>query len=83
MVVVSKLADFLDFGSSPAESIEDLFDSGSLLHGDDSKLVFFVHPYKESLGCIMENSSSRWPVSVQTTCLEESISLFEEEVVIN
>ena len=53
------------------------------MHGDDSKLVFFVDPYKEGLVVVVEDSSSLRPVTVETTCIQESVSFFEEEVVSN
>ena len=75
MIIVREFTNgFNGFGSS-AESIEDLFDTSSFLHRDDSELIFFVDPDEESLGIIVEDSSTRWPVSVQVACFEESISL--------
>ena len=75
MVVMSKLADSFDFGSSSAESVENLNDTGSLLHGDDSKLILFVDPDEEGLGVVVEDTSAGWPVSVEIACFEESVSL--------
>jgi hypothetical protein len=46
-------------------------------------LILFVDPDKERLGSVMENSSSRWPVSVQIASFKESISLLEKEMVVN
>ena len=83
MVIVSKLGFLLDSGSSLRKSSEDSQDVGSLLHGNDSQLIFFVHPNKESFCIVMENTSASWPVPVQTTGFKESISLFEKEVVFN
>jgi len=53
------------------------------LHGDDSKLILFIDPHKEGLFFIMEDTSSIWPVSIQTTGLKEPISLLEEEVILD
>ena len=53
------------------------------MHGDDSKLVFFVDPDKEGLVVVVEDSSSLRPVTVEATCIQESVSFFEEEVVSN
>jgi hypothetical protein len=44
-------------------------------------LILFVYPHKESLGIIVEDSSARWPVSVQSTGFKEPVSFFEKEVV--
>jgi len=75
MVIVSKFANSFDVFGSSAESGEHLSDVGTLLHRDDSELILLVDPDKESLGIIVENTSTRWPVSVETARLEESVSL--------
>ena len=74
MVIVCELGDLLNGLSSSAKSIKDLFDTSSFLHGDDSKLIFFVDPNEESFGIIVEDTSTRWPVSVQVACFKESVS---------
>jgi hypothetical protein len=58
MVVVRELADLFDLRSSSAESGEDFRDTGSLLHGDDSKLILLINPDEESLGIVVENTSA-------------------------
>jgi hypothetical protein len=83
MCIVREFANCLNVSSGSRKSIENLSNSSSWLHGYDSKLVFFVNPNEESLSVIMEDTSTRWPVSVEVTCLQESISLFEKEMVIN
>jgi hypothetical protein len=50
--------------ASCAESSEDFSNVSVFLHGDDSKLIFFIAPDEESLLVIQENTSARWPVSV-------------------
>ena len=62
-------------GGGSAKSIENLSDTGSLLHRDDSELILLINPDEESLGIIVEDASSGWPVSVETTGLEESVTL--------
>jgi len=66
-----------------AESIENFDDTGILLHRNNSKLILFVDPDKEGLGVVMEDTSTGWPVSVEIACIQESVSLFEKEVVFN
>jgi hypothetical protein len=75
VLVVGELALGLDGGGTSAESVEDLGDVSTLLHGDDSKLILFVDPDEESLSFVVEDTSSVWPLSVEVACLEESISL--------
>jgi len=71
----------LEMSNGSAESIENLKDTGSILHGNDSELIFFIDPDEESLGVIMEDTSTGWPVSVKVASSQESVSLFEEEMI--
>ena len=48
----------LEMFRGSAESIENFNDTSSILHGNDSKLILFVNPDEESLGFIMEDTSS-------------------------
>jgi hypothetical protein len=75
MSIVRELGDLLNGGGSSAESIEDFADTSSFLHGDDSELIFFINPNEESLGLVVEDTSTGWPVSVQVACFKESVSL--------
>ena len=74
VVIVTELGHGLDVCNSSAQSLEDGSDIGSLLHGDDSELILLVHPHKEGFCIIVEDSTTRRPVPVDTTCLKESIS---------
>jgi len=58
MVVLGELALFFDGLSGSAESVEDLLDSGSLLHGDDSELILFIYPDKERFSFIVEDTTT-------------------------
>jgi hypothetical protein len=75
MLIVRELADGLDVSGSSAESVENFEDTSSWLHRDDSELILFVDPDEESLGVVVEDTSSGWPVSVKVACLQESVSL--------
>ena len=66
---MSKLALPFNLLGGSAESIENFTDSSSLLHGDDSELIFFINPNEESLSSIVEDTSAAWPVSVEVACL--------------
>jgi len=66
MGVVGELSFSFNEAGSLRESRENSSDIGSLLHGDDSKLIFFVNPDEESLGIVMEDSSTLWPVSLES-----------------
>ena len=83
MLIVGESGNFFNFTCGNGKSSEDGANVGTLLHRDDSKLVLFVYPDKESLLIVVENASSLRPVSVETACIKESISLFKEEVIGN
>ena len=44
-------------------------------------MILFVDPDEESLLIVVEYASSFGPVSVKTTCIQEPVAFFEEEVV--
>ena len=67
MVVVSELAILFNLGSSSTESLENGSDVSTWLHGNDSQLILFVDPDEESLRIVMEDTSARWPVSIEAT----------------
>ena len=75
MLIVGELADGFDVSGSSAESVEDLKDTSSLLHGDDSELILLIDPDEESLGVVVEDTAARGPVAVETAGLEETVTL--------
>ena len=83
MLIMRKLSNFFNLGTSSAKPIEDFLEVSSVLHGYDSQLIFFIHPYQECLIIVMENSSTIGPVSIQTYSFQESITFLEKEVIIN
>ena len=50
-------------GEAITEACEDLLHIASLLHRDDSGVIFLVHPDEEILLLIVPDSSSIWPIS--------------------
>lgn len=58
----------LEMGNGFAESFENFEDSRVLLHRNNSELILLVNPDKECLGIVMEDTSTRWPVSVKVAC---------------
>merc|ERR1719322_1156344 len=55
----------------------------SLLHGNDSELIFFIDPDKECFGFVVEDTTAFGPVTFHTSYLQVWISRHEEEVVID
>jgi hypothetical protein len=44
MLIVGEFGLGLDLGGSDGESLEDLLNVGSILHGDDSELILLIDP---------------------------------------
>lgn len=68
-------------GGSLGQSCENGTNVGSLLHRDDSELVFFVDPNEEGLLVVVEDTSAFWPIPVEIAGIKETVTLFKEEVV--
>ena len=81
MLVVSKAGNLLDLSASLRESCKNGTNIGTWLHRDDTKLILFIDPDKESLIVVVENTTAFWPVAVKTTGFKDTISLFKEEVI--
>jgi len=60
-----------------------LTDVGTLLHGDDSKLILLVDPDQESLVVVVENTSGLGPLTLKTAGLEVLVATLEEEMIVN
>ena len=78
---MGKLSNLLNLRGSSGKSREDSSDVSTLLHRDDPKLILLVDPDEESLLVVVEDASALRPVSVETNCFKEAISLLEKEVV--
>jgi len=81
MLVVSKLSDFLNCSCGNRKTLENSTDVCTLLHRNNSELVLFVDPGQECLLSIVENASAFGPVTVQATGFEETVALFEQEMI--
>merc|ERR1719378_383580 len=75
-----RVSDSLD---AICKSLKDTLDITTILHGDDSQLVFFIDPDEEGLLVIVENATTLRPVTLHTSNLEVSVSRHKEEVIIN
>ena len=78
VVVVGETSTGLDGSGGSGETLEDGGDVGTWLHGDDTELILLVDPDKESLVVVVEDSTTVWPVAVESTSLKETISLSVE-----
>ena len=75
MVGVGELGDLLDGGGGAGKTSEDLSDVSAWLHGDDSELILFIDPDEEGLVVVVEDSSTGWPVTVETAGGEVLVAL--------
>merc|ERR1712154_296268 len=66
-----------------SKTLKDTLDISSLLHGDNSHLIFFIDPEKEGLGIIVEDTTTLRPVTLHTSNSKIAVSTDKEEVVIN
>jgi hypothetical protein len=64
MGIVRKFGYLLNMSTGSAQSIKYYLEVSSILHGDDSQLVFFIYPNQESLFFVVEDTSSIWPISI-------------------
>jgi len=74
---------FLNSLDTTGKTAENSLDITSLLHGDNSGLIFLVDPEKEGLGVIVEDSTTLGPVTLHTSNSQVTVSRDEEEMVIN
>ena len=57
--------------------------SSHFLHGYNPEMILLSTPHQERLVIIVEDAPSCWPVLNGIGCLEETVSLLEEVVVVD
>jgi hypothetical protein len=75
---MSELDDLLDFCCTTGEAVKNCMEVSTLFHSNNSELILFVNPNKECLVLVMKDTSTVGPVTVEITCLEETISFPKE-----
>ena len=81
MSVVGKLGLLLNLSSGSGKSFKDLSDVGAWLHRDDTKLILFVDPHKESFVVVVEDSACFGPVAFEAATLKIFVTTLEKEVI--
>jgi len=81
MFVIGEFCFLLNLVGTISKSSENLLDVGTLLHGDNSELILFVNPNKEGFGIVVEDTSSLWPVSLESSRLKIFVSSLEKEMI--
>ena len=75
VLVMRKFSNIFDSSGGAGKTVENGVNVGTWLHGDDSELIFLIDPDKEGLVVVVEDSSARWPVTVQTASIQEAVTL--------
>merc|ERR1719495_1184660 len=65
------------------QPLKDSINIATLLHGNDTELILFIDPDQESLGSIVEDTTTLRPVSLHTSNSQISVTRNKEEMVIN
>merc|ERR1719397_2220771 len=79
-LLLDGVLDGLDTLGQPGE---DLLHISSLLHGDDTELIFLVDPDEESLFLVVEDATTLRPVTLHAGNSQVPVSGNEEEMVVN
>merc|ERR1719219_1335219 len=79
-IVTFSLEALLNGGGCASESFDDAFDVVTLLHGDNTELIFFVNPDEKVFIVIVEDTTSVGPVATATGGEKESGVWFLEKV---
>jgi hypothetical protein len=74
MFIVCEIDNFFNLSGTTRKTVKDCMESCTWLHGDDAKLIFFINPDKESLGLVVEDTTTVWPVTIEVASFEETIS---------
>merc|ERR1712172_110000 len=77
---LNRVLDGLDTLGQSAEHFPDI---STLLHGDDTELIFLVDPDEEGLLCVMEDATTLRPVTLHTGDGQVPVARDKEEVVVD
>lgn len=56
------------------QATENFSKVSSHLHGDETKMIFFIAPDQEGLGIIVVDTTSSWPEAASVGSLQEAIT---------
>lgn len=82
-VMVREWKALLDVIDSVDETRVNLSQVAALLHGNDAQMIFLIAPDQEGLGIVVVDTTSAWPVTASVGGLQETITLLEQEMVID
>lgn len=82
-VVVRERHALLNVVDGSHEPLVDLLQVSTHLHGDQTEVVFLIAPHQEGLVLIVVNATARGPEAASVGSLQETVTLLEQEVIIN
>lgn len=74
------LFNVVDSGHQP---LVNLLQVTAHLHGDETEVVLLIAPHQEGLVLIVVDTTARGPEAASVGCLQETVTLLEQEVVID
>lgn len=82
-VVVGEGQPFFDVVYSTDQTPENGAEVTTHLHGNDTKMIFFVDPNQEGFVVVVIDTTSRWPETARVGGLQEAVTFLEQEVVVD
>merc|ERR1719220_501800 len=79
-LLLDRVLDGLD---TLGKSLKDFLNISTLLHGNDSELIFLVNPDEEGLLVVVEDATTLRPVTLHTSNSQVPVSRHKEEVIVN
>lgn len=83
VVVVGEACFLVDNGLCMSKSGEHSLDVTTVLHGDNSELIFFINPDQEGLSLVNEDTTSIRPISAESCSFKVLVSILEQVVFID
>lgn len=78
MVVAAETEFGIDDARSLAEALKSFRDQRFIVHGDDTELVFIVHPQEEGLSMVVEVASAIGPITLQAGVSQPWVIILKE-----
>lgn len=82
-VIMGEGNTLLNVVDSIHQPLVNLLQVTAHLHGDETEVVFLIAPHQEGLVLIVVDTTARGPEAASVSGLQETVTLLEQEVVIN
>jgi hypothetical protein len=80
-IVAREWHGFFDDFDASDQTIQNFANVTTVLHRNDTQVIFFIDPDQEGFVLVVENTASTWPVTARVGSLQESIAFFEQEMI--